>query len=183
VVDALATEFRRGTAYRGTVLGLYTSPGRGNGHAVTPYAVRYPRAGAAEILAYDNNFPNQERVIAVDLTANSFVYRTSTNPLEPQLDYLGNATTLTLNRIRGLRPHIGALLALDDETFTIWRAESAADAVAAGVAVVDGERLLVGLADGAIAISELQTAGKRPLITAEWLRGRRTPTTRATRPA
>jgi len=94
-----------------------------------------------------------------------------------------HAATLTLNRIRGLRPHIGALLAFDDETFTIWRAESAADAVAAGAVVVDGERLLVGLADGAIAISELQTAGKRPLITAEWLRGRRTPPTRATRPA
>ena len=99
------------------------------------------------------------------------------------IDPVVHTTTLTLNRIRGLRPHIGALLALDDEIFTIWRAESAADAVAAGVVVADGERLLVGLADGAIAITELQTAGKRPLITAEWLRGRRTPPTRATRPA
>ncbi|MCX6391231.1 MAG: methionyl-tRNA formyltransferase [Actinobacteria bacterium] len=99
------------------------------------------------------------------------------------IDPVVHTTTLTLNRIRGLRPHIGALLAFDDETFTIWRAESAADAVAAGVVVADGVRLLVGLADGAIEITELQTAGKRPLATAEWLRGRRTPPTRATRPA
>ena len=99
------------------------------------------------------------------------------------IDPVVHTTMFTLNRIRGLRPHIGALLALDEETFTIWRAESAADAVGAGLVMADGERLLVGLADGAIEVTELQTAGKRPLATAEWLRGRRTSPTRATRPA
>ena len=99
------------------------------------------------------------------------------------IDPVVHTTMLTLNRIRGFRPHIGALLALDEETFTIWRAESAADAVGAGLVMADGERLLVGLADGAIEVTELQTAGKRPLATAEWLRGRRTSPTRATRPA
>jgi methionyl-tRNA formyltransferase len=89
----------------------------------------------------------------------------------------------TLNRIRALRPHIGALLALDDEAFTIWRAAPAGDAIAPGAVVVDGGRVMVGVADGAIEISELQTAGKRALATAEWLRGRRTPPTRAARPA
>jgi methionyl-tRNA formyltransferase len=49
--------------------------------------------------------------------------------------------------------------------------------------VVDGERLLVGLADGTLELTELQTAGKRALATPEWLRGRRTLPTRATRPA
>jgi methionyl-tRNA formyltransferase len=99
------------------------------------------------------------------------------------IDPSAHAVALTANRIRGLRPHIGALLALDDETFTIWRATPTADAVATGAVFVDGERLLVGLADGAIEITELQTAGKRALAVSEWLRGRRTPPTRATRPA
>ena len=52
-----------------------------------------------------------------------------------------------------------------------------------GAVVVDGERLLVGLSDGAVELVELQTAGKRALATPEWLRGRRTLPARATRPA
>ena len=99
------------------------------------------------------------------------------------IDPSAHAVALTVNRIRALRPHIGALLALDDEMFTVWRATPTADLVAAGAARIDGERLLVGLADGAIEITELQTAGKRALAAPEWLRGRRTPPTRATRPA
>ena len=79
----------------------------------------------------------------------------------------------TLNRIRALRPQIGALLTLDGETFTIWRATAAAVKLAPGACVAVGDELQVGCADGAIAISELQTAGKRALSTPEWLRGRR----------
>jgi methionyl-tRNA formyltransferase len=79
----------------------------------------------------------------------------------------------TLNRIRALRPQIGALLTLDGETFTIWRATAATVKLAPGACVAVGDELQVGCADGAIAISELQTAGKRALSTPEWLRGRR----------
>ncbi|MGI9187832.1 MAG: methionyl-tRNA formyltransferase [Gaiellales bacterium] len=99
------------------------------------------------------------------------------------IDPSSHGVALTLDRIRALRPHIGALLALDDETFTIWRAAPAAGGVAQGQVVADADRLVAGLADGAIAITELQTAGKRALSTAEWLRGRRTSPTRAARPA
>ena len=99
------------------------------------------------------------------------------------VDPLVHGVQETLDRIRALRPQIGALLALDDETFTIWRARSAADPLAAGAVMVDGERLLVGLSDGAVELVELQTAGKRALATPEWLRGRRTLPMRATRPA
>ena len=79
----------------------------------------------------------------------------------------------TLNRIRALRPQIGALLMLDGETFTIWRATAATVEMAPGACAVVSDELRVGCVDGAIAISELQTAGKRALATAEWLRGRR----------
>ena len=99
------------------------------------------------------------------------------------IDPARHGVTVTLDRIRGLRPHIGALLAFDDEACTIWRAASVDDAVAPGAVAVLDERLLIGLADGAIAVTELQTAGKRALSTPDWLRGRRMPPTRAARPA
>ncbi|MDO9019711.1 MAG: hypothetical protein Q8S73_02375 [Deltaproteobacteria bacterium] len=99
VVAELEQSFARGRAYRGAVLGIYTSPGMGNGHAVTPYAVRRPTADTAEILAYDNNFPNQEKVIAVNLAADTFRYVTSTNPSESPMTYEGDATTRSLTII------------------------------------------------------------------------------------
>ncbi len=99
------------------------------------------------------------------------------------IDPSAHGVALTVDRIRALRPHIGALVALDGETLTIWRAEPAAASAAPGTAVVDGDRLLIGLADGALEVHELQTAGKRALSTPEWLRGRRTPPTQAMMPA
>lgn len=107
VVEQLERDFAGGRAFRGHVLGLYTSPGRGHGHAITPYAVRRPTPTTAEILAYDNNYPNQEKIVAVDLTANTFRYVTTTNPAESPQTYAGDAMTRTLN----LAP-IGPRLAL-----------------------------------------------------------------------
>ena len=98
--------------------------------------------------------------------------------LDPAVD----TVRVALNRIRALRPHIGAQLALDGETTLIWRATAAVErGVAGAVAVVDGA-LLVGLVDGAITIGELQSAGRKALPAAEWLRGRRALPTTATRP-
>lgn len=96
VVARLERDLAMGRTFRGTVLGVYTSPGRGNGHAVTPYLVRHPSPTTAEILVYDNNYPNQEKVVTVDMTANTWRYVTSTNPSEMPLNYMGDATTLTL---------------------------------------------------------------------------------------
>ncbi len=99
------------------------------------------------------------------------------------IDPAAHTVEATVNRVRALRPQIGALLALDEETFTLWRASACDAAVPCGAVAVVGEHLRVGLADGAIEVLELQTAGKRALTTAEWLRGRRSSPTRATRPA
>lgn len=99
--------------------------------------------------------------------------------IDPHVD----GARATADRVRALRPHIGSLLAIDGETVTVWRATPADGAVAAGHVHVDGDRLLVGCVDGAVEVTELQTAGKRALPTADWLRGRRTAPTTATRPA
>lgn len=97
VVERLERDLARGRAFGGTVLGVYTSPGRGNGHAVTPYAVRRPSADVAEILVYDNNFANQEKVVTVNVATDTWTYITSTNPSEMPINYAGDAMTRTLS--------------------------------------------------------------------------------------
>jgi hypothetical protein len=76
---------------------VYTSPGRGNGHAVTPYMVRRPSPDVAEIVVYDNNFANQEKVVTVNIAADTWTYITSTNPTEMPINYAGDAMTRTLS--------------------------------------------------------------------------------------
>ncbi len=98
--------------------------------------------------------------------------------IDPHVD----SVRATADRVRALRPHIGALLALDGETVTVWRTALAGQAVPAGAVEVERDRLVVGCADGALEVTELQTAGKRALATAEWLRGRRVAPTTAARP-
>jgi hypothetical protein len=108
VVADLERELARGRAYGGTVVGIYLRAG-GGGHAITPYLVRRPDANTAEIVTYDNNFPNVERVVTVNTMTNTWRYMTSTNPMEPGAVYDGDATTfnLTLADVapRAMFPH------------------------------------------------------------------------------
>lgn len=108
VIDELSRELSRGRAFGGTVIGIYLRAG-GGGHAITPYAIRRPNATTAEVLSYDNNWPNIERVLTVNLATNTWRYEASTNPMEPSSVYDGDATTfnLTLADIapRGVLPH------------------------------------------------------------------------------
>lgn len=87
------------------------------------------------------------------------------------------------NHVRALRPDYGALLALDGQPVTVWRAEIATTDVASGDVVVADAALTVGFAGGAIEIREIQSPGRRPLPVADWLRGLRQPPTRAARVA
>ena len=95
------------------------------------------------------------------------------------IDPAAHTVRATADRVRALRPRIGALLDLDGDTVTVWRVAPSDAALAPGQ--VDG--LTVGLADGALEITEVQSPGKRAMGAADWLRGRRTSPTRAGRPA
>jgi methionyl-tRNA formyltransferase len=95
------------------------------------------------------------------------------------IDPAAHGVRETLDRVRALRPRVGALLALDGEAVTVWRMEP----VDASLSPGEVAGLAVGLADGAVAITELQSPGRRVLAADEWLRGRRTPPGRAERPA
>ncbi len=84
-------------------------------------------------------------------------------------------------RIRALAPHIGAAIVLAGERCIVWRAAPAPDELGAGeVAGADG-RLLIGFADGALEVGEIQPAGKRSMAAGELLRGWRGPLGPATR--
>lgn len=98
LVDVLSADLARGMAFGGTILGLYKRNGSG-GHAISPYAVRRPTATTVEIAAYDNNFPNAERIVTIDTAANTWQYHASTNPTEPGSLYEGDAATFTLSLI------------------------------------------------------------------------------------
>lgn len=80
-----ATEFYRIGFVRKTKKGIT------GGHAVTP--MRYAetdRKGVYELHVYDNNFPDQDRVITIDANANRWEYRGSTNPDEAGALYVGD---------------------------------------------------------------------------------------------
>lgn len=96
------------------------------------------------------------------------------------------------DRVRALSPHVGAWLHIDGERLGIWRTAACADEVSgrgasqvagdAGAVWHDAQRLVLGCAEGAVEVLELQPPGKRRMPAADWLRGLRTPLQRATTP-
>jgi hypothetical protein len=96
VVDALIETY---TSYPSPteewVMGIYMADFSG-GHAITPFAVEDKGDGIYHILVYDNNWPDQSRIVEVDYNANTWKYQASTNPNEPESLYEGNADTHTL---------------------------------------------------------------------------------------
>jgi methionyl-tRNA formyltransferase len=100
-------------------------------------------------------------------------------------DRLLDPTTMSArsahDRVRALRPRHGALLALDDEPITIWRTEVVDMDGEPGEVVVDHDALIVGFVAGSLRVTLLQSAGRRELPVADWLRGRREVPMRASR--
>lgn len=76
-------------------MGIYQPDFKG-GHAITPYALGDFGDGKYAVLVYDNNYPQIERKIEIDRNANTWKYNASTNPNEPESEYIGDAETKTL---------------------------------------------------------------------------------------
>lgn len=100
-------------------------------------------------------------------------YAAKLEPRDRVLDPRG-AVRDVRDRVRALSPHVGARLALGGEPFTIWRVrpQAAAD-VAPGTLAVVADTLVLGCADGALELCELQPPGRRRMRADEWLRGLR----------
>jgi methionyl-tRNA formyltransferase len=85
----------------------------------------------------------------------------------------GLTADLLERRVRALRPHIGAYVELPwDERLGVTRASLATgDGPPPGeLAAADGH-LLYGAANGALELSEVHPAGKRPMEAQAWIRG------------
>lgn len=75
-------------------------------------------------------------------------------------------------RVRALYPHIGARVALAEGTLMgVRRASLAPEAPARLGVYADGERLLLGCADGLLELWEVQPPGKRPMEAKAFLLG------------
>ncbi len=78
-------------------------------------------------------------------------------------------------RIRALTPHIGAALRLGGseggERLGLRSAGVVSSQLAPGEFAADGDALLLGCAEGAVRVSELQPAGKRWMAAVDYLRG------------
>jgi methionyl-tRNA formyltransferase len=81
-----------------------------------------------------------------------------------------------VNRVRALAPLPGARLSIDGSHHKILRVKASSIRTPPGVWLEgpDGVPVL-GLADGAVAVEELQPPGKRAMTGADWLRGRELP--------
>jgi methionyl-tRNA formyltransferase len=75
--------------------------------------------------------------------------------------------------VRALHPHIGARVALADQTLLgVHRAHVAADRTAPGTLTAIGGRLLYGASDCALELLQVQPPGARSMDAAAYLRGR-----------
>ena len=86
----------------------------------------------------------------------------------------GRRSAAELERtVRALRPHIGARVALPNGDFIGVLAARVVDAgPEPGRVKADGDRLLLGAADGALELTVIRPPGGRPMATSDWLRGR-----------
>lgn len=103
-------------------------------------------------------------------------YAEKIEPADRRLDPARPAVELE-RTVRALTPHIGAFLELPGGERLGVRAAAVDDVgeLEAGTIVARDGELLLGCSDGALAISELQPAGKRAMASAEWLRGHEPP--------
>ena len=75
--------------------------------------------------------------------------------------------------VRAFRPFPGASTRLEGEPLKIWRAHIAEEQGAPGVLLrLAGDALVIGCAEGALAVTELQRSGGRRLSAPEFMRGR-----------
>jgi methionyl-tRNA formyltransferase len=75
-------------------------------------------------------------------------------------------------RVRALAAASGARLVLEDGVLSVWRTRLApGSTVEPGRLALDDGRLLLGCADGALELVELQPAGKRRMAATDWARG------------
>jgi len=73
--------------------------------------------------------------------------------------------------VRAMRPVPGATSTLGGERIKVWRAHEASGSGTPGTVLSTGDAIVVASGEGALAITELQRAGGKPLAASAFLRG------------
>jgi methionyl-tRNA formyltransferase len=98
-------------------------------------------------------------------------YAEKIGPDDRRLDPAGAAAELE-RRVRALTPHIGARLELPGgETLGVRAAAARPDGPSPGELAARDGRLLLGCAEGALELLEVQPPGGKPMAAADYLRG------------
>ncbi len=110
-------------------------------------------------------------------------YAEKVRPEERHLDPARPAAELE-RTVRALNPQTGTHLELDGgEWLGVRAARAVAEGPPPGEIAVEGEHLLLGCAEGALRLDQVQPSGGRPMEAAEFLRGHSPPSRAAmTRP-
>jgi hypothetical protein len=107
VVKTLQEYFQQGKAAdEWWAMGFYRRDGSA-GHAVTPIGVEDKGDGLYDIQLYDNNFPNEVRVLQVDTNTETWQYEGSPNPEIESFLYDGDAELQNLE-IVAISPRLQA---------------------------------------------------------------------------
>ena len=142
ILDLLIQSFQDENATKKYTLAIFKRDGS-EGHALTPFAVKDVGSGHYQILVYDNNYPDQIRVIEVDRNSESWTYQGATNSDEPESTYEGDANSLTLQ----LEPVYAQLVmqnctTCNQEACQIWVEGEAS------ILIVDDRQRMLGFVDG-----------------------------------
>jgi len=108
---------------------------------------------------------------AVPQPAEGATYARKVGREEAMLDWARPAASLE-RTVRALRPAPGAATTLRGERIKIWRARVVEGRGTPGSVLAVAGELVVACGEGALAITQLQRAGGKPLSAAEFLRGR-----------
>lgn len=134
-------------------------------------AARLREVGADLLIRALDTLEAEEPLAFSEQDERLVTYAEKIGPEDRLLDPRRSAAELE-RRVRALSPHIGAGVALAGGTLLgVRRASLAPDSPARLGVYGDGERLLLGCADGVLELLEVQPPGKRPMEATAFLRG------------
>jgi len=90
---------------------------------------------------------------------------------DARIDWSGEALTLA-RRVRAFDPAPGAWTVQGDKPLKLFGAAPTSGQGEPGRVLAAGDRLVIGCGRGALAVREIQPAGRHRLLVADWVRGR-----------
>ncbi len=97
IVKLLVDSFQNKKEFYTLGIGMRVDGKYTRGHSILPTAIEEMSDGVYRIHVYDNNFPGQTKYVTVDGNAQTWRYRTASDPNDVARDYVGSLKTETLS--------------------------------------------------------------------------------------